>query len=508
MSPIKIVDLFAGAGGLGEGFSAFQVDNIHPYQIVLSAEKEKYACETLKYRTYWRLLKNRGLSTRNLYSYYKGKTRTIWTGESEYLWNIARHTVKNIELGKEKDNNEFFSCLQKQIGSENNWLLIGGPPCQAYSLIGRARSGENNLSDPRRFLYEQYVNILGRFKPAVFVMENVRGLLSYKIDDTHILNNILNDLTLPCAGTRYRICSLVADTCYEHGMNPDSIDMRSFMVQCEKYGIPQKRHRLVLVGIREDIRGKLGRLEPRQPVTLQDAIGDMPKLRSGISKVGDSWEHWKQAVESACARLANVLESQGDHKMSQYLQHVHALLQQNRLDRGSRWIEGSYPSCTKGDSLSELQEWLTDPSLDGWLQHETRMHMAADLQRYLYASSYAKVYLKNDFGLKNCNLEQLVPNHASWEEGIFADRFRVQLSDKPSSTITSHMSKDGHAYIHPDPEQCRSLTVREAARLQTFPDNYYFCGTRTEQYIQIGNAVPPFLSYQIAKCIYNILNIR
>ena len=133
--------------------------------------------------------------------------------------------------------------------------------------------------------------------------------------------------------------------------------------------------------------------------------------------------------------------------------------------------------------------------------------MASDLQRYLFASSFAAVNGKSpelrDFP------RSLLPAHRNigleGKEEFFDDRFRVQLADKPSSTITCHLAKDGHYYIHYDPSQCRSLTVREAARLQTFPDNYYFCGTRTAQYKQVGNAVPPLLANQIASLVLGIV---
>jgi DNA (cytosine-5)-methyltransferase 1 len=131
--------------------------------------------------------------------------------------------------------------------------------------------------------------------------------------------------------------------------------------------------------------------------------------------------------------------------------------------------------------------------------------MASDLSRYLFAAVYGelvKVSPKaSDFP------ESLAPEHLNWNSGKFADRFRVQLWEQPSTTITSHISKDGHYFIHPDPEQCRSLTVREAARLQTFPDNYYFKGNRTEQFIQVGNAVPPFLAKQIGDALFALLQL-
>jgi DNA (cytosine-5)-methyltransferase 1 len=147
---------------------------------------------------------------------------------------------------------------------------------------------------------------------------------------------------------------------------------------------------------------------------------------------------------------------------------------------------------------------VIDPNLEVVLNHESRGHMREDLNRYVFASCFASIQGRSPKGHQDFNLPGLAPKHTNWESGNFADRFRVQLRDWPSTTITSHISKDGHYYIHPDPLQCRSLTVREAARLQTFPDNYYFLGNRTQQYHQVGNAVPPALSEMIASLVLDI----
>ena len=159
-----------------------------------------------------------------------------------------------------------------------------------------------------------------------------------------------------------------------------------------------------------------------------------------------------------------------------------------------------------GKFIKDNWDWFYDERIGGIINHESRSHMVSDLQRYLWCSAYAKVMDKspriNDFP------DNLLPEHKNIIKGRqihFPDRFKVQLADKPSKTITSHISKDGHYYIHYDPIQCRSLTVREAARIQTFPDNYFFEGNRTQQYHQIGNAVPPLLARKLAGIVFKIM---
>jgi DNA (cytosine-5)-methyltransferase 1 len=171
---------------------------------------------------------------------------------------------------------------------------------------------------------------------------------------------------------------------------------------------------------------------------------------------------------------------------------------------GGRWM----PKTAKSDSVPKhLDTWLLDKKLDGILNHEVRDHMSDDLVRYAYASAFAEINTYSPRGAKEFP-SALHPAHKNWESGKFVDRFKVQLSQQPSSTVTSHLSKDGHYFIHPDPSQFRSLSVREAARLQTFPENYFFEGSRGAQYKQVGNAVPPWLAQQIAATVYSVISGR
>jgi DNA (cytosine-5)-methyltransferase 1 len=156
-----------------------------------------------------------------------------------------------------------------------------------------------------------------------------------------------------------------------------------------------------------------------------------------------------------------------------------------------------------GTTNDPLLQWLENAELEAVAQHETRGHMSSDLGRYMFSATFGCLHgyspKANEFPV------EISPDHRNWHSGVFSDRFRVQIADQPSTTVTSHISKDGHYFIHPDAVQCRSLTVREAARLQTFPDDYLFLGNRTEQYVQVGNAVPPFLARQIAQLLHKVI---
>ncbi len=236
-------------------------------------------------------------------------------------------------------------------------------------------------------------------------------------------------------------------------------------------------------------------------MSVLDAIKDLPKLRSRLSKAKDSGSAWAKTVKSHIDDLAFAANRKEMNRIYQELLKATKNISEKLPVGGLRMPQRRDSRIKAGDFL----EWVTDPALEVVLNHESRGHMSDDLRRYAYASAFALAEGHSPKGHKEFNLPRLAPNHANWKSGHFSDRFRVQRFEDPATTITSHISKDGHYFIHPDPKQCRSLTVREAARLQTFPDNYFFQGNRTQQFHQVGNAVPPLLANKIASIVADII---
>jgi len=240
---------------------------------------------------------------------------------------------------------------------------------------------------------------------------------------------------------------------------------------------------------------------------IGDVISDLPSLRSGLSKEPDSYDSWLASITSAAGQTAAAVTKMGDAAVAANIQETVARMRDVRLERGSNWAIHKRKKFSK-NLPDELRAWYSNNGRTNVVvNHDTRGHMSQDLQRYLFCSCFSSSIDQRGRGTpKREDFPKILyPNHRSWESGAFADRFRVQARKKVATTITSHISKDGHYFIHYDPTQCRSLTVREAARTQTFPDNYFFVGNRTQQYVQVGNAVPPFLARQLAEVVFRIL---
>lgn len=509
----KIVDLFAGPGGLGEGFSA--LDSGKTFEIAVSAEMEASAHKTLTLRSFFRHAKN-AADAQPLAAYYRfcnSASEPHPEIAAPSLWKLATNEANLLTLGRAADNATLDSLINVANLREEETVVIGGPPCQAYSLVGRSRNmGELSYvaaDDHRHFLYREYLRILHKVRPAVFVMENVKGILSSRIDDQLIFRDILRDLADPGkalgrrGGLKYTVHSMVADTCFEPGMDPASIDPRSFIVQAEHFGIPQARHRVILLGVRADKHydGRF-KLEPAgKQLTVKLALRGLPKLRSKLGHDDDPIA-WRQTVAKVGRGLyADALKKDKRELADELISAV------DRVSLALPTGALRQPRSEQQLGTSQYEKWVQDSKLQVWLNNETRSHMPSDLGRYFYAAIFGKINDYSPKGHAEFALKGLAPDHANWKTGKFADRFRVQLYTSPSTTVTSHISKDGHYFIHPDPLQCRSLTVREAARLQTFPDNYFFQGNRTQQYHQVGNAVPSLLANQIAKVVSKILSI-
>lgn len=488
--PIKIVDLFAGPGGLGEGFSSVASESGPVFKIVASVEKEVSAHKTLTLRAFVRQFKKKEIPE-EYYRYIRGSIG-IDTLKEKYKkeWLAANKETLGGPTALGEDNDVIHEAIKEALGSNiDPWILIGGPPCQAYSLAGRARNKNSNNyvpeKDERHFLYKEYLEIIKKFKPTVFVMENVKGILSSSPKGRPIFDQILNDLKNPEAELGYKIYSFSQKPRCDDLFEP-VYEGKDFTIESEKYGIPQARHRVILLGVRSNISINPADviLKKTEAVNVEQVLACMPKLRSGLSKEDDHFDIWQKIVRHAHMEVLPLLGVNNGDSINIKLPE----------SRGKNFI---VKESTLSNSLpSELKNWLTDEKVGGIIQHETRGHMASDIARYVYVSLFGKYKKRNPLISDFPN--HLLPNHKNIHSGKFVDRFKSQLAGSPSKTITSHIAKDSHAFIHYDPAQSRGLTVREAARLQTFPENYYFEGNRTQQYVQVGNAVPPYLAYKIA----------
>ncbi len=517
---VPVIDLFAGPGGLAEGFSALERPEVR-FTVELSIEKDPCARNTLELRKFFRQFPPADVPE-EYYRYVRGEMRrSELEGTYPEQFATARRQARLLELGSEEYPDEVVrSVIESALGNgTGRWVLVGGPPCQAYSLAGRSRMRPGNedayLSDRRHHLYREYLKIIAWLSPPVFIMENVPGLISTILRDDRICNRILADLESPGRaiaelnstvagdGREYVVYSLVSP---REGtlFGPAPLDPRRYIVEAERFGIPQRRHRVFFLGVRMDLVERMGGMPPLlepsgEVVTVDEVIRGLPVLRSRLTREVDSTKTWRAAIRDQLRVLdRGEIEPEVLEEMERACSNLEA-----DADPGGQFVRG-------GTAPARLADWFVDPRIGGALNHESRAHMRSDLLRYLFMSSAAAV--GQDVKLGGFP-RSLLPAHENVQRSIesgnswFSDRFRVQRADRPATTVTAHISKDGHYFIHPDPTQCRSLTVREAARIQTFPDNYFFEGPRTDQFRQVGNAVPPLLARQIAAIVAQILDV-
>ena len=512
-----MIDLFAGPGGLGEGFASLQEGGNHPFQMEASIEKDPSANRTLKLRAFLREYRSlHGCLPSEYLAFHAGRAaEPDWSQVDPGAWARADSEACSVELGTDAAAETVDARIAGLRSRYDDSVLIGGPPCQAYSLVGRARvrsiKGYRPENDSRYFLYREYLRVLHTLRPAAFVMENVKGMLSAAVEKRGVFEMFAEELRSAGRGRNrvdYELHALRAsadDVTLEPTEEP-----RDFVVRCEKFGVPQRRHRVIILGLRNDVAHRIRvaahprnfgiQTSSRKSPSVWNALQNLPPLRSGLSRGRDTTDNWVSVVSQAARTLRQLSRQVRYRDLNPILDCFDAEFAKPAKDfrRSSASLPAGY-----GQASTDFMRWLEHPELTAVAQHETRAHMPSDIQRYLFAAVHGAARGRSpkasDFP------PQLAPHHRNWDSGEFSDRFRVQLADQPATTVTSHIAKDGHYFIHPSWQQCRSLTVREAARLQTFPDDYLFLGNRTQQYVQVGNAVPPYLAQQIAKLVWRAL---
>jgi DNA (cytosine-5)-methyltransferase 1 len=531
--PVPVIDLFAGPGGLGEGFSRAQSLR---FDIAVSIEKDEHAFETLRLRAAYRALAKSGVADRATWAHWDSiiltasrqtvfeRLQTCGSDVIESACRQAQTEAWRLEMGP-GNRAEVSGGIRRRLRRymdgrklPDNCVLIGGPPCQAYSIVGRSRNrgtaGYRAEDDHRHFLYREYLHVISEFRPAVFVMENVKGILTSRVANVQMFSTILEDLRRPdiASGGEDRGLAYVLVPLSRPAQALFAEDPREFIVEAEQFGVPQARHRVIVCGVRKDVFERAGgvrHLRRHSAPSVGDVINDLPQVRSTLSRRGDGME-WHDSFRMPMFDQAIVeLRSAEDPDC----RRVAAAMKRARTELSRNGGPGPGADRLSAARLPvslprQLLNWYRDRQIGVLANHESRAHMPSDLVRYLFMACFGQ---ETGASPKLAQFpSSLLPEHTNVDSSAvssapFKDRFRVQLANRFSMTVTSHIAKDGHAFIHPDPLQCRALTVREAARLQTFPDSYVFLGNRTAQFTQVGNAVPPYLAVQIAEIVGDVL---
>lgn len=401
------IDLFAGAGGLSEGFIR------QGFKPIAHIEMDKDACYTLKTRISYHYLKNNNKI--NIYiNYLKGDITR------EQLYKEVPESLLNTVINEEitgKSMKDIFSKIDaslKQNSKKKIDIIIGGPPCQAYSLVGRSRDENRMKNDERNYLYRLYGGFLNKYKPHIFIFENVPGLKTAE-NGKHLKN-----IKVYFKRLGYKL--------------------EGKILNAINFGVLQKRRRLIIIGWKKELNLKYPEfVKVNYEATINDIFSDLEPLKPG--------------------------ENAGRFN---YYKEINDYLKKTEIRNG----------------------------INFYTQHITRPHNENDLEIYSLAIDK---WNKNKERLKYTDVP--LKNQTQNNLTSFLDRFKVVNKDGLSHTMVAHISKDGHYYIHPDKKQLRSISVREAARIQSFPDDYFFEGSRTSSFKQIGNAVPPIMADYLAKTI-------